>query len=181
VPGYAVVDDSSVEAVEELLGDGSDDLQELLDRGYRDLDRQQPVLGQWLAEEVSSRRDELVQSLGYFLSVTVFLAFREAFPRRLGTVDPGTLEIALETLAADEELRAEDPTEVLDSDDVVAMGQPAIVGFVQHHVQQALEQADEDVDLHDLDRVYRAVLIEVIALSHAVSSPTGRADPELLA
>lgn len=181
MPGYAVVDDSSVEAVEELLGDGSDDLQELLDRGYRDLDRQQPVLGQWLAEEVSSRRDELVQSLGYFLSVTVFLAFREAFPRRLGTVDPGTLEIALETLAADEELRAEDPTEVLDSDDVVAMGQPAIVGFVQHHVQQALEQADEDVDLHDLDRVYRAVLIEVIALSHAVSSPTGRADPELLA
>jgi hypothetical protein len=172
VPEYAVVEDRAVESVEDLLA-GDDELQEVLDRGYRDLDRRQPTLGHWLAGEVSDRKDELVQSLGYFLAVTVFLSFREAFPTRLGTVDGGILQMALDTLEADEELRADDPTEVLDSDDVVAMGQPAVIGFVQHHVQQALEQAEGEIDLQELDRVYRATLVEVIALSHAVEAPHG--------
>jgi hypothetical protein len=181
VPSHAVVGDQAVEAVEETLGDAQDALQDALDRGYADLDRKQPALATWLADEVSGRHDELVQSLGYFLAVTVYLAFAEAFPRRLREVDDGGLQMALDTLAADEELRANDPSEILDSDDVVAMGQPALLAFVQHHLDQALEQAGTELDLADLDRVYRAVLVEVIALSHAVESPSGRVGPEALA
>jgi hypothetical protein len=181
VPSHAVVGDQAVEAVEETLGDAQDALQDALDRGYAELDRKQPALATWLADEVSGRHDELVQSLGYFLAVTVYLAFAEAFPRRLREVDGGGLQMALDTLAADEELRANDPSEILDSDDVVAMGQPALLAFVQHHLDQALEQAGTELDLADLDRVYRAVLVEVIALSHAVESPSGRVGPEALA
>jgi hypothetical protein len=175
------VDEHCVEAIEESLGDAQDALQDTLDRGYAELDRKQPALAAWLADEVSDRTDELVQSLGYFLAVTVYLAFAEAFPRRLREVDVGNLQMALDTLEADEELRANDPSEILESDDVVAMGQPALLAFVQHHLEQAIEQAGDGMDLSDLDRVYRAVLVEVIALSHAVESPSGHVGPEALA
>ncbi len=166
-----------IRALEDALTAEDGGLQDVLDSGYRELDRKQPVLGSFLAEEVSSRRDEMAQSLGYFLAVTVYMAFDEAFPTRLFAIDEDALRIAVDTLEADEELRANNPTEVLDSDDVVAMGQPTVLHFVQHHLQEALEQAGEEADLDDLDSIYRAILVEVIALSHAVTSPEGKAGP----
>lgn len=179
VPKFAVVDEQSIDAVESILEDDEEDLQETLDSGYRELERKQPILANWLAEEVSHRSDEMAQSLGYFLVVTVFLAFREAFPTRLGQVDEGELKMALDTLETDEELRAQDPMEVLDSDDVVAMTQPALLDYVQHHLQEALAQAEEETDLEDMDRVYRAILVEVIALSHVVQGPPGHVNEVL--
>lgn len=177
VPTYAVVAPHFVEVVEQSLEDDEDKLQDVLDRGYRELDRMQPHLAPWLAEQLSSGGDEMVQSVGYFLAVTVFMAFREAFPTRLATVDPASIAMASELLAADEELRANDPTEIFESDDVIAMGQPAIIGFIQHHVEEALEQSEGDLDLDELDRIYRALLVEVIALSHSVRSPSGELGP----
>jgi hypothetical protein len=181
VPRWAVVDDVAIDQLEETLGEGEDTLQHALDSGYREMDRTQPRLAEWVAGEVASRKDELAQSVGYFLAVTVYLAFREAFPTRLAEVDELSLKLAIDTLSADEELRANDPTEVLETDDVVAMGQPALVGYVQHHFDEALAQADEDADLEAFDVVYRAILIEVIALSHAVRSPGGEAHEPILA
>ena len=180
VPRHAVVDEHFVQLVEAQLDAHEDNLQGVLDRGYAELDRRQPALSEWLAEQLAAGNDELVQSLGYFLVVTVFMAFREAFPTRLEEVDERSLQIALETLSVDEELRANDPTETLDSDDVVAMGQPAVLDFVQHHVEEAVEQAEGEVELGELDSVYRALLVEVIALSHAVTGPRGDARAHLL-
>ncbi len=176
VPTYAVVEPHFIEAVESALDEGGK-LQDHLDVGYRELDRRQPTLSTWLSSELSTGRDETVQSLGYFLIIAVFMAFREAFPKRLREIDDGALHMAIDTLAADEELRANDPTEILESDDVVAMGQPSMISFVQHHVQEAIEQSEGDLDLDELDRIYRAVLVQVIALSHAVASPTGVLGP----
>ena len=166
-----------VPAVERSLDEDEKLLQERLDAGYRELDRKQPTLALFLSEELASLSDELVQALGYFLSVTVHMAFREAFPTRLHPVDEGDLRMALETLAADEELRANDPLETLESDDVVAMAQPAVLAFVQHHVEEAIEQADAEISTEDLERAYRAILVEVIALSHSVASPSGELGP----
>ena len=180
VPRHAVVDEHFVQLVEAQLDAHEDDLQGVLDRGYAELDRRQPALSDWLAEQLSEGQDELVQSLGYFLVVTVYMTFREAFPTRLDEVDERSLELALETLSVDEELRANDPTEALDSDDVVAMGQPAVIEFVQHHVEEAIEQAEGEVELEQLDRVYRALLVEVIALSHAVAGPRGESHTSLM-
>ncbi|MBO6940872.1 MAG: hypothetical protein JJ863_38210 [Deltaproteobacteria bacterium] len=177
VPRWAIVDEDVIASVEASLEDDEKNLQESLDRGYSDLDRLQPTIALWMADELSRMRDELVQSVGYFLSVTVYLAFREAFPTRLREVDEGMLQIAEATLTADEELRAEDPLEILDSDDVLAISQPSLVAYVQHHVGEALDQGEGEVDLDELDRVYRALLVQVIALSHAVASPTGELGP----
>lgn len=181
VPRWAIVDELAIDALEDNLGDGEERLQQVLDTGYREMDRLQPHLAEWLAGQVSSRKDELAQSVGYFLAVTVYLAFREAFPTRLASVDEISLRLAIDTLSADEELRANDPTEVLESDDVVAMGQPILLSYVQHHFDEALAQADDDVDLEAFDVVYRAILVEVIALSHAVRSPSGEAEESILA
>jgi len=177
VPRWAIVDEEAIATVEASLEDDETNLQESLDRGYSELDRLQPTIALWMADELSRMSDELVQSVGYFLSVTVYLAFREAFPTRLREVDQGMLQIAEATLTADEELRAEDPMEILDSDDVLAISQPSLVAYVQHHVGEALDQGEGEVDLDELDRAYRALLVQVIALSHAVASPTGELGP----
>ena len=178
VPRHAVVDDVAIANVEEQLGEEGDELQQTLDASYREMDRKQPAMAQFLSEQVSKHEDDLAQSLGYFLVVTVYMAFREAFPTRLVEVDETQLKLAIDMLAADEELRANDPKEVLESDDVVAMGQPVVLHFVQHHLDQALNQGGEDPDLEAFDSIYRAVLVEVIALSHAVRSPDGTAQQD---
>ncbi len=177
VPSYAIVDAQTIHAIEENLDEDEDALQDALDQGFAEFDRRQPAVASYLADQLSRTGDELVQSLGYFLAVTVYLAFREAFPTRLHEVDEDALAMARETLATDEQLRAEDPSEVLDSDDVVAMSQPSLVAFVQHHVDEALEQGEGEVDLDELERVYRSILVQVIALSHAVASPSGELGP----
>ncbi len=173
VPRYAVVDDVAIANVEEQLGEEGEELQQTLDSTYREMDRKQPALARYLAEQVSKYSDDLAQSLGYFLVVSVYMAFREAFPTRLGEVHETRLRLAVDMLAADEELRANDPAELLESDDVVAMGQPVVLHFVQHHLEQALSQGGEDVDLEAFDHIYRAILVEVIAFSDAVRSPDG--------
>lgn len=173
VPPYAVVDENALAQLEQTLDEDDDKLQDTLDRAFRELDRLQPDLALYLTEELSRATDDVAQSLGYFLMVTVFMAFREAFPTRLAQVDADALEAALASLAADEALRADDPNEVLESDDVLAMGQPALIEFIQSHVQEALEVSPDDTNLDDLDNVYRAVLVEVIALTHAVSADVG--------
>lgn len=173
VPRWAVVDDLAVDALESQLGDAEEALQQTLDQGFRDMDRHQPHLAGWLADRLSSGTDEIAQSVGYFLAVTVYLAFKEAFPTRLSTVDEASLALAEDTLEVDEELRANDPSEVFESDDVVAMGQPALVSYIQHHFDEALAQCEGDADLAAFDVVYRSILVEVIALSHAVEAPGG--------
>ena len=173
VPPYAVVSSDVIESVEATLEEDDAALQDTLDRGYADLDRRQVALGTWMAEKLALSSDELVQSLGYFLTVTIYLAFREAFPTRLEEVDQGAIDIANAMLEVDEELRASDPTEILDSDDVLAMSQPALLSYMQHHVHEALDQSGGEVNLEQLDDVYRSLLVLIIALSHAVNSPSG--------
>lgn len=179
VPPWAVVDENAIGAVEDSLGDDSDEggteseLQSALDGAYREMDRLQPALARFLAEEVAEREDDLAQPVGYFLVVTVHMAFREAFPTRMKEIDQNALEVAIATLDADEELRKDDSAEMMESDDVVAMTQPALLHFVQHHLEQALEQAGGESDLEAFDTIYRAVLVEVVALSHAVLPPEG--------
>lgn len=183
IPRHAIVERHVIDALESTLDGEEQSLQDALDRGYAELDRRQPTMAAWVAEVLSETKDELVQSVGYFLAVTVYMCFRDAFPRRLVEVGEETLRMADETLRADEELRAADPREILDSDDVLALRQPAIVGFLQHHVSEAVEQGEDEIDLDELDLIYRLLLVQIIALSDAVSSPSGEVGPprEMLA
>lgn len=176
VPRWALVREEVLSLVESQLEDDGDALQKRLDGAYRDMDRRQPELAEWLAEAVASRSDDLSQSLGYFLIVTVYMAFREAFPNRLSAIDGSHLALARETFDADAALRKDDPSEIVETDDVVAMTQPSLVQFIQHHLDEAIEQGGESPDLDSFDHVYRTVLVEVIALSHAVLPPDGHTE-----
>lgn len=178
VPSYATVEDRWVHTMEQALDEDEERLQEALDRGFRELDARQPAIARYASELLAEIDDELAQAVGYFLTVTVFLAFREAFPSRLEVATEDDVAIAVATLDADEELRVDDPEEALETDDIVAMAQPAVVAFVQHHVEQALEQGGEDVDVAAIERVYRAVLVEIVTLSHAVLAPEGGVNPK---
>ena len=177
VPPYAIVDANTLHALELTLDENEAQLQEILDRAFGDMDRRQPTIAGWLSDSLAQTDDELVQSLGYFLIVTVYLAFREAFPVRLTEVDDNALEMASATLEIDEEIRAADPTEILDSDDILAMSQPSVLAYIQHHIDEALGQAEEEINIEELEHMYRSILIQVIALSHAVTSPSGELGP----
>ncbi len=165
-------------SIEDALAEESS-LESTLEVGYQDLDETQPALAEFLSTELGARKDELAQSLGYFLIVSTYLAFKYAFAERVGTIDQQGLNAARETLETDEELRRGDPDEVMESDDVLAMGQPALLEFIQTHVGDAVNMEGESVDLEELDHVYRVLLVEVIALSHAIQAPDGPPSSEL--
>jgi hypothetical protein len=82
-----------------------------------------------------------------------------------------------EALQLDEQIRLSDPAEAVDSDDVVAMEQPDVLAFVHEHLDAALEANAEEVDVDDVHGIYHVVLIEVLALSYAVSPPANWAMP----
>ena len=172
IPEFARVRSAVVESVEKGLDD-SDALQQVLDMAYSQLEGEHGALADWLSDTLAEVQSELAQSVGYFLCVAVFMVFREGFPRNLQTVDQTSVELALATLQADEELRQSDPMEVLQSDDLLALGQPVVMDFIQHHVREALEQGGDDPPTEDMEWVYRALLVEVITLSHAVTPPEG--------
>lgn len=172
-PGWAVIDEDTLAGIEERLDIEGMDLQSLLDAGYAEIDREQPILSAWVADRVAACHDELAQSLGYFLVITVFLAFKDAAGSRLKQVDEEKIAFAEVLLETDEELRADDPLEVLESDDIIAIGQPALVEYIQHHMTEAVGQAEGEPPVEEFDYVYRTLLIEVIALTESIAPPPG--------
>lgn len=178
VPAFAIVGNDVIESIERMLDEtDEDEIQRLLDHIYQDLDRQQPALSRWLHSEVFPIEDELAKSLGYFLAVTSFMAFREAFPTRLTPLDDGALTFAHESLDTDIALRNADPLEPLASDEVLAVHQPALMEFVRFHFHQALAQAEDTTNREELERAYRAALVTVIGLSDSVRSPASGIHP----
>lgn len=178
VPAHAVVPQSAVDEVEADFAH-AEDLEEHVDRAFNELDRRQPAIASYLAREVDKISDETAQALGHFLGVAVHGAFSAAFGARLRAVDERVLQTAIASMEWDEELRRGAADEVLESDDVVAIGQPHVVAFVREQLEAALE-ADEngdppEVDLEAIDSVYRAVLVEILALSQSVTPPRGAA------
>ncbi|MCX7808152.1 MAG: hypothetical protein N2515_06060 [Deltaproteobacteria bacterium] len=173
IPRWAVVDEEAVLAVEAMLELSDEAFEQAMEQAYRQMEERQPTLTAWLVAQFTFHENELVQSVAFFLAVSVYMAFREAFPTRLQTIDAAQLELAIETFITDESIRQEDPIEVMETDDIIAVGQPAVVHFIQSHVDEAIGQAGENPPLDAFDHVYRSLLVEVVALSHAVSPPHG--------
>jgi len=141
-PPHAVVPESAVEDVETEFSE-TEDLEGRVDRAFSVLDAQQPAIARFLAREVDPLSDETAQALGHFLGVAVHEAFLRAFGQRVRAVDDDTLERCLVSYECDEEMRRESPNEVLESDDVVAFSQPALVSFVRQQLDAALEEECE--------------------------------------
>lgn len=185
VPAYAVVDPSMLESIEnELAGDG-DEARAEIDEAFHRFERTQPPLAERLAGVLAKPLDETALALGYFLSIAVWMAFERSFPSRLREVSEEDLRATEASLSLEEELRAAHTEQPIELDDVVAIEQPAILAFVNEHVEAALDVTaraetgeERDVDVEDVHAVYRAILVMTLALSHAVTpdgaAPKGR-------
>jgi hypothetical protein len=76
-------------------------------------------------------------------------------------------------LGLDEELRKRDPTAPLESEDVVSHYQPELAAFLRGKVEETARVHKDDVDLDQVDAVYRLALVEVLAFSYAFPAPAG--------
>jgi hypothetical protein len=184
VPPHAVIARDVLDQVEHELADGEFGAKSELDEAFERFEKTQPALAQAAADILARPLDETALALGYFLTITVWLAFERAFGSRLTEVSEEARDAAAESLDLEEQLRANHTQEPLDLEDVMSLEQPGILAFIHDHVEAALEPQDEDgadVDVDDVHTVYRSVLVETLALSHAVSTSTGAAPREMLA
>lgn len=146
---------------------------ELAAEGFERFSTEQQELAQYMAGKLTHSLDEVALALGHMLGVAVFVAF-ESFPgTRLRRLSADAVAAADAALGADEELRRLDPLDALDSEDIVAIEQPALVAFVNQHVGLTLEKYADSVDVDHVAVVFRAILVEILALSHAVVAPPG--------
>ena len=170
VPSYARIETTTLEKIEAGFDD-SDGGQAKLERAFERFERTQPTLADHFAQLFQRPLEETSLALGYFLSLSIWLAFEESFGPRLNLVGDADLQAAAQSLQLDEQLRRDDPHESVDTDDVIAMEQPAIVEFIREHVDVALENSSETVKVEEIDVIYHSILIEVLALSQAVKPP----------
>ena len=173
VPRYARLPESSVRSLEATFGAADARARELARASFERLTAQQPALTEYLAHELSDSLDDTALALGHMLAVAVFVGFEGFAGRALRSLSRESVAAAQLSLAADEEMRRSDPRDALDSEDIVAIDQPALLAFVNEHIERTVEQHAHDVDVDDLDVVFRAILVEILALSHAVAPPPG--------
>lgn len=173
VPTYARIGSGVLEQVRAALMTDSDDAQERLDDAFADFEEYQPALADYMATVLGRPLGDTILALGYFLSLAIWLAFQHGHGRALKKVTEDELSATKELLDLDETLRQTDASEALDTDDVIATEQPALLAFIREHIEATLDVQGDEMDLDELQVIYRAVLIETLALSYAVQPPAG--------
>jgi hypothetical protein len=186
VPRWAVVASSTLEAIERDLADDSATARAELDGAFARFESSQPHLADAVSQVLARPLDEPALALGYFLSISVFLAFERSFgATRLREVSPDCISATEAAITLEEELRAAHGDEPLDLDDVVSIEQPHVFAFVHEHVDAALDPGGgtqleggppsepREVDVDDVHAVYRCVVLLALCLSHAVIPADG--------
>lgn len=171
IPAWARVPKVILDRVVATVSAGEEESEAELRAALSRYEATQPVLAHELDNVLHDRLDETARSLGFFLSVCVWMAFEQTFADRLQSVSEEESEAVRATLSLDEELRRDEPDEPVETDDVLAMEQPEVVAFVREHVEAAIDSSDGSIDLDAVDKVYRLVLSGVLALSQAVKAP----------
>ncbi len=175
VPDFAKIPAHVLTRLEDELSDALGDGEHtptILDEALERFEDVQPILAEHVSDQVSRHKQEPAMGFGYFLMIAVYLAFERAFPGDIAEVDTLGIKSVEEALSLDEEIRMADPAEVVESDDVIGMEQPHLLHYVQEHVDAALEAHANDIDVDDVHAIYRAVLVEILALSYAVTPPS---------
>jgi hypothetical protein len=193
VPRYAVVRTSSLEQIERELAEDSARARDALDEAFARFESTQPHLADAICRLLSKPLDEPALALGYFLSISIWLAFERTFSEtRLREVSPDALTATEEAIELEEELRAAQGGEPFDLDDVVSIEQPDVLAFVHEHVDAALDPLGRssregggarEVNVSDVEAVYGAIVLLTLCLSHAVVPVDGasRGGVELMA
>ena len=183
VPSYATLPSHALESVRDNLAEDDEEARSQLDEAFERFERAQPALAAHVADALGKPLDETALALGYFLALTVWLAFERTHGSYIDEVKEEELQATDELLTLDEELRRADPAEALDSDDVIAMEQPHVLAYIHEHIDATLDAHAEEIDVDDVHTVYRVVLVEILALSYSVRRPESYpvAKTELLA
>lgn len=173
VPPYARVETASLDSVRRSLFAESEDIQQLLDEAYEAFDSKQPVVASHVGDVLGRRLGEATTALGFYLSLTVWMAFEHAHGGKMRRVSEGEMRSTRELFLLDQDIRREEESEVVETEDIVRMEQPALVDFVHEHMNRTVEMTEQKVDASELALVYRMVLMEILALSYAVVPPVG--------
>jgi hypothetical protein len=184
VPPFARVSEFVLERLELEISrelDGDNTTSHVFDEALERFEQRQPALFAHLEQALTRTKNEPALGFGYFLILAVFLAFERAFGDAIDKVSELNVESVEQALGLDEELRMADAAEVVESDDVVAMEQPHLLAYIQDHVEAALEAHADEVDVDEVHKIYRAVLIEVLSLSYAVKDQHGESSSEVFA
>ena len=160
-------------AVEGAFAGGDERARRVLTDGLERFGVRQDALARYLADTLAQPLDPPALALGRTLGVAVFMAFEASPGARLRRLDVDAVAAADAALSADEELRRTDPLDALDSEDIVAIEQPALVAFVNEQIGLTLERHAESIDVDDVAVVFRAILVEILALSWAALPPPG--------
>jgi hypothetical protein len=161
VPGYAVVDQATVAHVLRSLTGA--DLRSELDRVFRRVELQQPALGEFISGELDAIDGAAGQALAYFLFLVVYEAFEEAAGPRLGVITHSDLERCFNRLIVDGEVRRASCDGHSYSEDVIALGQPALMALINDECDRASEMTP------DVDRIFEGLLVELLVLTEAVA------------
>jgi hypothetical protein len=205
VPRFAVVPRSTLDQIERELADDSPRAQGELDGAFSRFESTQPHLADAISQVLSRPLHQTALALGYFLSISVWLAFERTFGEaRLRQVSTDALDATDQAISLEEELRATFGDAPIHLDDVVSVEQPNVLTFVHEHVEAAFDpasvrggavketrlpaaeaQAKPSGKTHESDvrAVVRATVLLTLCLSHAVLplSDTPRGSAELMA
>lgn len=172
VPAFAKIPASAIEHVRGMLVDAGDEAHEALEEAFAEFEEEQPALAVHVGNLLNRNFSESSLALGYFCSLAVWLAFKQAHGRKLEVVSPEELTETTELVRLDEELRTMDPAEALDTDDVITLEQPVLLEFLHDHIETTLDLQTE-IEPDELAVVYRTILVLVLVLSYAVRAPAG--------
>lgn len=175
VPAHALVEQTVVNTILDRITLDITALRRGLDSGFHEIERTHPELAEFLAGEIALLDSAAGQSLAYFLSVLVYLSFREAFGTRLTVVSQGDVMRHQQHLIADGTLRHLGASRGTYSEDQITMGQPALVRMVRREIDRAA--AEDGIPWSALDPLFEALLVEVLSLSEAVASPERSSRP----
>ncbi len=196
VPSFARIREEALRAIEEDFTDDERGHQ-AIQAAFARFSDVQPQLSAGVQRVLDRPLDDMASALGHFLAVAVWLAFDREFGARLLEVTLDGWRATEDALALEEELRSGGGARDVDLDDVLAMAQPQVSSFIHDHLEAALGIAvipDDDAcgpceppsetahrDVGDLRLVLRTILLETLALSHAVRPRPEDASPELFA
>lgn len=169
MPPHARVDQAAITGVLERMSTGHDALQTTLDGGFRRMESRHPALAEYVALELDRLHGSAPQTLGYFLCIVVYLAFHDHFGARLGPIRETDIESTRARLITDGELRDAGTAGDSYSEDVIAVGQPALVRLLRTEIDRALAHAPGGKEWQEAEPPYEALLVEILALTHAVS------------
>ena len=173
IPPYAKVHPLVIELVRDELLTSNEDIEGRLDRAFEGFERSQPILAQRVGEVLEGPLGEAAVALGFFLTLSVWMAFDRAHGSSQGMVSQAGFDSTSELVKLDQKLRQDAQDEALETDDVIAMEQPAIMRFIHEQMTTTLEIHSASIEAEHLARVYRTILVEILALSYAVKVPKG--------